>query len=64
MQNVANDDEAGRPAIGVGLADGVLGHADLAALIEASKPVNPLPTMTTEVMFDGVTWRMRIRSGA
>jgi len=53
MHIVANDDEAGRPAIGVRLADGVLGHTDLAAL----------STKSTEVMFDGISRRMRIRSG-
>ncbi|HZA08906.1 fumarylacetoacetate hydrolase family protein [Mycobacterium sp.] len=37
MKIVVYDDEAGRPAVGVRLDDGVLptGHADLAALIEA-----------------------------
>jgi hypothetical protein len=37
MKIVAYDDEAGRPAIGVRLDDGVLptGHADLATLIGA-----------------------------
>jgi hypothetical protein len=53
MHIVANDDEAGRPAIGVRLADGVLGHTDLAAL----------STKSTGVMFDGISRRMRIRSG-